>query len=365
MSNPFDCFGSDDDNDDNGDSDFSPLGLDASSGPGPVVKEQKAAERNSARDQSCGVLAFHPNTEQSLLMHVQNSVPTCKDDLEDKLLPCENVLKEIDWYCAQRHWMMCVGPEKGAIIRESLQNAIENRRKKDSFIAVELGTYCGYGSIFLSSMLKQNSFQHDENALDFHLFTVEINPEFAKVATKMIELAEVQDIVTVVENDLMLDGSTTNVGDLIKASYVERYGNTGNLELDGIDFLMIDHDKDSYLSDLKRLEASGLIRKGTVVAADNVVFAGIAEYIDYMHELEKDSIVKTFTREATVEYCLPDVQLGGGKNEDLFKDGVGKSHIYSYSMLTKVLQSLMFWNRTKLTTTPKIIEITEYLQDPR
>jgi len=331
MSNdPFDCFGSDDD------SDSSALNLDASSGTGPV-NEQQASERNSARDESCGVLAFHPNTEQSLLMHVQNSIPTSKDDLEDKLSPCENVLKEIDWYCSQRHWMMCVVPEKGAIIRETLQNAIENRMKKDSlqgrtrFIAVELGTYCGYGSIFLSSMLKQNQFQQDKDALEFHLFTIEINPEFAKVAKKMIELAQVQDIVTVVENDLMMDGSTADVGDLIKASYVDRYGNTNNQELNGIDFLMIDHDKDSYLSDLKRLEASGLIRKGTIVAADNVIFAGITEYIDYMHSLEKDSIVKTCTREATVEYCSPDVQEEGGQNEDLFKDGV---------------------------------EITEYLQDP-
>lgn len=331
----YDCFGSDDDSDSIVSPSFNTLNNEdisvEASGIGRTT-EQSTSERNSARDKSCGVLAFHHNTEQSLLMHVQNSISTSASKAIEKL-PCESVLKEIDWFCYQRHWLMCVGPEKGAIIRDTLQKAIEQRMKnsplqrKTRFVAVELGTYCGYGSIFLSSMLKQQVFQQDHDSLDFHLFTVEINPEFKKVAEKMIELAEVQDIVTVVENDLLMNGDTADVGELIKASYAKRFGNADNEEIDRIDFLMIDHDKDSYLSDLKRLEKSGLIRCGTIVAADNVIFAGITEYINYMQDLEKYGIVKTCTREASVEYCE-----GEDQSEHLFTDGVGKHMLYSHCM---------------------------------
>jgi catechol O-methyltransferase len=328
----YDCFGSDDDSDSIVSPSSNTLNNEETSveasGMGRTTL-QNTSERNSARDKSCGVLAFHHNTERSLLMHVQNSISTSTSKA-DEILPCESVLKEIDSFCSRRHWMMCVGPEKGGIIRDTLQKAIEQRmtisplQNKTRFVAVELGTYCGYGSIFLSSMLKQQVFQQDHENLDFHLFTVEINPEFKKVAEKMIELADVQDIVTVVENDLLMNGDTADVGELIKASYAERFDNE---EIDRIDFLMIDHDKDSYLSDLKRLEKSGLIRSGTIVAADNVIFAGITEYINYMQDLEKYGIVKTCTREASVEYCE-----GEDQSEHLFTDGVGKHMLYSHCM---------------------------------
>jgi len=339
----YNCFGSDDDSDSTVSHTLNNEETSVEASGMGRTTEQSTSQRNSARDKSCGVLAFHQNTEQSLLMHVQNSISTSASK-EDETLPCERVLKEIDKFCSQRHWMMCVGPEKGAIIRDTMQKAIGQhmknspRQRKTRFVAVELGTYCGYGSIFLSSMLKQQVFQQDHDSLDFHLFTVEINPEFQKVAEKMIELAEVQDLVTVVENYLLMDGSTSDVGELIKASYAERFGNAVNEEIDCIDFLMIDHDKDSYLSDLKVLEKSGLIRCGTIVAADNVIFAGITEYINYMQDLEKDGIVKTCTREASVEYCE-----GEDQSEHLFTDGVGKHMLY-----TLIARSCNYQTRMRL-----------------
>lgn len=41
-----------------------------------------------------------------------------------------------------------------------------------------------------------------------------------------------------------------------------------------IDFLFIDHDKKKYGSDLQLLEDWGLIQKGTVVIADNILYPG-------------------------------------------------------------------------------------------
>lgn len=319
----FDCFGSDSDDEET-------YGLEITtnneaSGEISHVKQ----ENTTSREKSCGVLAFHPNTEQSLLMHVSNAMDNGGHN-EGKL-PCERVLEEIDWFCSQRHWMMCVGPEKGAIIQKTLSDAIgkfENEQainqSRSEFLAVELGTYCGYGAIFLASLLKRRSLDRqasdNEYTCNFHLFTVEINPEFAAVAKKMIALAEVDDIVTVVNNELLLNGNTADVGDLVKSSFHVKYGRETNLDIDRIDFLMIDHDKDSYLSDLKILESSGLISVGTIVAADNVIFASITNYLEYMKDMQGKGIVRTSTVEASVEYCLPDVDES--HSESFFKDGV-------------------------------------------
>ena len=172
-------------------------------------------------------------------------------------------------------------------------------------IAFEFGTYCGYGSIFLSSMIKSNELSKDTNMnktiatdididadVDFNLFTVEINPEYAAVARQMIERAQLQDTITVLDNDLLMDGgSTGDVGDLVKHALVDKFGDNYNYDegdIDDkemmdktIDFLMIDHDKESYLTDLKRLESSGSMTCGTIVAADNVKFAGIHDNMDW------------------------------------------------------------------------------------
>lgn len=388
----FDCFGSDSESDN---SETSPhtSSATATTIPStattttPVTQSLVDENHSNTRDKSCGVLAFHPNTEQSLLLHVRNSILHFNRNLHHDrsknssssapsttppLCPWERVLYEIDWYCLHRHWMMCIGPVKGIIVADALESAIQShlitknqhgRRRKDAatrFIAVELGTYCGYGSIFLSKVWKKRFPSTTTTTttttttacptnVKFQLFTVEINPQYAKIAREMMELAQVQDIVTVVENDLLMDGSTANVGELIKTCLSKDQSDAAaaaatsdkERQEEYIHFLMIDHDKDSYLKDLQILEKTGLIRSGTVVVADNVIFAGIDEYIDYMHDLAKRGIVNTCIKEATVEYCSPDVVkkdndhtnggVGGRFNFEVFKDGV---------------------------------EITEYLQDP-
>ncbi len=307
MADPFDCFGSDDE------SETGSQNVDHESNQKLVGN---TCSLSGARDEeSCGVLAFHANTERSLLMHVKNS------NKPENEIPCQHILNEIDWFCKSRHWMMNVGPEKGGLIQNSLREAIEKKQRLQSrseglenrkkFVAVELGTYCGYGSIFLSSLLKIHKEQYQDIA--FNLFTVEINPEFSAIAKEMIQMAEQDDIVTVLDNDLLMDGSTGDVGELVKGALLEKF-EQGGADM-RIDFLMIDHDKDSYLADLKRLEKSGLIKRGTIVAADNVIFAGIFEYINYMQGLAKEGIVKTSTKEAAVEYS----PKGG-----TLMDGVGK-----------------------------------------
>lgn len=271
-----------------------------------------------ARDESCGVLSFHPNTEQSLLMHVQNQLNKNSNDATPKY---RQILTFIDDYCMNRHWMMCVGPEKGKIIADSLEKAFIKKREtffssslpdaavlqnRIPFVCVEIGTYCGYGSIFLTSIFKDNP--EFSKYFDFHLFTVEINPEFIKVASAITALAKL-DCIHILENDLFLDGSTAHIGKMLTDAIHEV------ISIPVIDFLLIDHDKENYLTDLQRIDSCSLLQKGSVVAADNVIFAEINDYVHYMKGLEKLGRVATVTEMAHVEYC---------SSNECYQDGIGK-----------------------------------------
>jgi hypothetical protein len=113
-----------------------------------------------------------------------------------------------------------------------------------------------------------------------------------------------------------------------------------------IDFLFIDHDKDAYLTDLKRLEREGLVRTGSIVVADNVLFARIDDYREYVQSLAKQGIVTTETILCQIEYAdegslQDDGHHGGGNNDGgnetggeedhhssshLFRDGIEITH---------------------------------------
>ncbi|KAG7340978.1 hypothetical protein IV203_022929 [Nitzschia inconspicua] len=70
----------------------------------------------------------------------------------------------------------------------------------------------------------------------------------------------------------------------------------------------LDHDKSLYLSDLQALERSHRIRRGTYVAADNVIFAQIDEYRQYMQRLSSHQVVTTRLEEGYLEYSSPERQ---------------------------------------------------------
>ena len=69
-----------------------------------------------------------------------------------------------------------------------------------------------------------------------------------------------------------------------------------------IDFLLLDHDKSRYLSDLQDLEQSHLLRAGSYVSADNVVFNRLDAYRDHMHALALEGVVESRLEEMNLEY---------------------------------------------------------------
>lgn len=314
---PMECFGDSDD--------------DVEVGTDMVIK----------RDPSCGVCCFHSNTEASLLAHVRNSLEEPSMAVsssyssvvgrEDKLRRPNDVLHAIDNFCTSRHWMMHIGPEKGAILISALKETLDKKILHStattletnvvSFVAVELGTYCAYASILMGEIIYETMQHHADVEMDCHLFTAEIDQEYAKIAKEIIQLSRMDDVISLLQ--ISYNGQDTDIVETI-ANAIRRKKRAGTKSNDPasllpltpmIDFLFVDHDKDAYKSDLCKLEESGMIRCGTRVVADNVLFACIDDYVKYAQQQMDLGIVKTRTIHSRVEYS--------GDDENLH-DGVGK-----------------------------------------
>ncbi|KAK9971012.1 hypothetical protein ABG768_026908 [Culter alburnus] len=161
----------------------------------------------------------------------------------------KSVISAIDSYCRHKEWAMNVGDDKGLILDSVLTEV-------NPSTALELGTYCGYSSVRIARLLSPDS----------KLITIEFNPAFAIIARQIIAYAGLQDKVTLVE------GAS---GDLIP-KMKEQFG------IKSFDFVFLDHWKDRYVPDTKLLEDCGLLKKGTVLLADNVICPGAPEYLQYV-----------------------------------------------------------------------------------
>ncbi|XP_057860680.2 uncharacterized protein LOC131069331 [Cryptomeria japonica] len=150
------------------------------------------------------------------------------------------VLAAIDDY-TQSVWMMNIGKQKGSILESAVQRC-------EPKLALELGTYCGYSAIRVASkMTKPGS----------KLISIEMNPNNCNVAKAMINHAGVASEVEVMEGTL-----SDKVEDLCEI-----------LDDEGVphfDFILMDHSKQSYLSDFLVLKERGMIGKGTVIVSNNV-----------------------------------------------------------------------------------------------
>ncbi|XP_012687439.2 catechol O-methyltransferase B-like [Clupea harengus] len=160
-----------------------------------------------------------------------------------------SVVANIDRFCHHSEWAMNIGDEKGAIL-DSVVSEV------NPALALELGTYCGYSTVRIARLLPPGG----------RLITLEFNPEYAAVARQVIEWAGLEDSVQLVEG-----GS----GDWIP-QLKEHFG------VQSFDFVFLDHWKERYLPDIHLLEECELLRKGTVVLADNVVCPGAPDYLAYV-----------------------------------------------------------------------------------
>ncbi len=180
----------------------------------------------------------------------------------------EDVLRTLDRFAMEKRWLMSVGPEKGPLIEE-----LAGRLPPEARV-LELGAYCGYSSILIARALGPGS----------TVVSVEVNADAVSSARANVELAGLSGQIT------FLHGPST---DIIS-------------QLDGtFDLVFLDHWKDLYKTDLQLIEKRKLIRRGSIVVADNV--GKIFSPDDYLDYVRNNGQYRSENRAGTIEYTsLPD-----------------------------------------------------------
>jgi len=182
-------------------------------------------------------------------------------------------IRAVDEFCYEQSFMMNVGDEKGEILDSAIRRVAPQRLLK-------LGTYCGYSALRPARVMPD----------DAHVTSLEFNADNAEIARQILEHAGVADRITVVHG-IIGDGGATI------AALESEHG----FAPDSLDFAFLDHAKEAYLPDLKRIVDAGWLHPGSVVVADNVKFPGIPEYREFMHEHEGRDW-RTDEHETHVEY---------------------------------------------------------------
>jgi catechol O-methyltransferase len=180
----------------------------------------------------------------------------------------ESVLAALDRFGRERSFLMNVGDRKGEILDA------EVRRKRPAR-ALEIGAFCGYSAVRIARLLRE---------WDGRLVSLEANARNAEVARAMVELAGLGDFV-----------------DVRHAKAEEAIPSLGA----PFELVFLDHWKDLYLPDLKRLEKHDLLRPGSVVVADNV---GLFDASAYFAHVRGSGRYDSRNIPSTVEYRdeLPD-----------------------------------------------------------
>ena len=165
------------------------------------------------------------------------------------------VLEAIDEFGREHDFLMNIGKMKGDIIKKIMA-------KNKPQVFVELGGYVGYSALMFGEALRK----YGAPGENLRFWSLEYSPIFASIVMNLVDLAGLSDIVKVV------------IGPAEES--LKRLHGEG--KMNKIDILFLDHVEDLYVQDFKVCEALGLFKKGTVVVADNVIFPGAPEYLEFV-----------------------------------------------------------------------------------
>ena len=186
----------------------------------------------------------------------------------------DDVLATIDKFAYEKSILINVGDEKGQLLDAAV-------RRANPTLALELGTYCGYGALRIARA-----------APNAKVYSVELAEANAINARQIWEHARVADRVTCVVGTIG-DGRRT----------LDALTNEYGFASDALDFVFLDHDKDSYLNDLQSILDRGWLHPGSIVVADNVGFPGAPKYREYMRQ-QQGKLWNTVEHKAHAEYQL-------------------------------------------------------------
>ena len=177
------------------------------------------------------------------------------------------VLRAMDTF-GEYYPMYKLGDEKGQILARLV-------RDRAPVHSIEVGTFLGYSAIWTAINLPKGS----------NLICVEFEPRHVEVARALTTYAGVSDRVQILQG-----AGSERIPDV-----VELIGK-GN----PADMIFLDHCKECYLPDLRAMETAGLVGAGTVVVADNVVYPGAPDFLEYVDTARGE--YKTELLEAAFEY---------------------------------------------------------------
>ena len=123
----------------------------------------------------------------------------------------------MDTFAYTKSLLVSVGDEKGALLDDAV-------RRADPRLALELGTYCGYGALRIARA-----------APSARIYSVELCAANAEIAQRIWAHAGVDDRVTCVVGTIGDDGHTLDV-------LASKHGFSEG----ALDFLFLDHDKAAY-----------------------------------------------------------------------------------------------------------------------
>uniref|UniRef100_G3UCG7 catechol O-methyltransferase n=1 Tax=Loxodonta africana TaxID=9785 RepID=G3UCG7_LOXAF len=158
----------------------------------------------------------------------------------------------IDTYCSQKEWAMNVGDKKGGRAMGPLGR---------------LHSPDGRGML-APRFPVSGALVPKLQALPPALWPL---AEYASITQQMLDFAGLQDKVTV------LVGASQDVIPQLKKKH----------DVDTLDMVFLDHWKDRYLPDTLLLEECGLLQKGTVLLADNVICPGAPEFLAYVRQSDR------------------------------------------------------------------------------
>jgi len=118
---------------------------------------------------------------------------------------------------------------------------------------------------------------------DTLIVSIEKDSKSAEIAHTIHQHAGVENRINIII------GSTENVIPRLSQQF----------RIHSFDFIFIDHYGEAYLRDFMLLEQLGLIRSGTMIVADNVIFPGAPDYLNY---IKNNPNYTTKTYESTLEY---------------------------------------------------------------
>ncbi|KAL3421852.1 catechol o-methyltransferase [Phlyctema vagabunda] len=238
----------------------------------------------------------------------------------------EKVLRTIDEFGRTKKYLMNVGEDKGKIVTKLIQEV-----KPQTM--VELGGYCGYSTILFASTVR--------DAGGKHYYSLERSPKFAKVIQTLVEFAGLEDTVEVIIGP-------SDEG--IKKLYSRGVRN--------INMMFLDHYKPAYTTDLKLCEELGLIQKGTLLAADNVIKPGNPPYLAYVRSSVQEKRLKLTTEAKADTENFPGraATQYNGSVEVLSTDVKGNPHLIYESKLV---------NSFEPTGEPDGVEVTRCLGEDK